>query len=196
MEILALKSRNPVNLGDRCTVFIESAIAASLSSGVLLEDIAAGLCYSISNNYLNKVVAGREVTGKVFFQGGVAFNQGVINAFRALTGKQILVPPHFSVTGAYGIAILTKDELDRKAVCDLPVKRNICLKSENSERRLQLKKGEYFSSKISNMFLLIIKMEMKMPGKVLVFLEQFFHIVSSHFFMPFSRSWIQCSFVR
>ena len=48
---------------------------------------------------------------KIFFQGGLAYNQGVINAFRAVTGKEIIVPPYFSVTGAFGAAILTKEEM-------------------------------------------------------------------------------------
>lgn len=108
---VALNSKKPINLGERCTVFIESSIAAALSKGAQVEDIVSGLCYSIVTNYLNRVVGKKKIGRTIFLQGGVAYNQGVVNAFRALTGKNIIVPPFFSVTGAYGAAILTKEEL-------------------------------------------------------------------------------------
>lgn len=108
---IALDSENPINLGERCTVFIESSIAAYLSRGAELEDIAAGLCYSIVKNYLGRVVGQKKIGNKIFFQGGVAYNQGVVNAFRTFTGKDIVVPPFFSVTGAYGAALLAKEEV-------------------------------------------------------------------------------------
>ncbi|WP_028307103.1 acyl-CoA dehydratase activase [Desulfitibacter alkalitolerans] len=112
---LAMKSKNPIDLGDRCTVFIETNIAASLSSGAKIEDIAAGLSYSIAKNYLNKVVGKKEIGKKVFFQGGVAYNQGVVNAFRNILGNKIEIPQFFSVTGAYGAAILAREEIQNKA---------------------------------------------------------------------------------
>ncbi|MCG8499330.1 MAG: acyl-CoA dehydratase activase [Firmicutes bacterium] len=108
---IALGSDNPIHLGERCTVFIETSIAANLAGGANIEDIASGLCYAIAKNYLGRVVGQKKIGNKIFFQGGVAFNQGVINAFRALTGKDILVPPFFSITGAYGAAILAKEEM-------------------------------------------------------------------------------------
>ena len=107
---IALSSGKPISLGERCTVFIETSIAACLSRGAELKDIVSGLCYSIVNNYLDRVVGQKKVGNKIFFQGGLAYNQGVINAFRAVTGKEIIVPPFFSVTGAYGAALLTKEE--------------------------------------------------------------------------------------
>ena len=73
---IALYSNNPVNLGERCTVFIESSIAAHLSQGAGIEDIASGLCYSIAKNYLNRVVGQKSIGRKISFQGGVAYNQG------------------------------------------------------------------------------------------------------------------------
>ena len=107
---IALRSNCPINLGERCTVFIETSIASNLSRGAEIEDIASGLCYSIVKNYMARVVGQKKVGNKIFFQGGLAYNQGVVNAFRALTGKEIIVPPFFSVTGAYGAAVLTKEE--------------------------------------------------------------------------------------
>ena len=106
---IALFSNHPVNLGERCTVFIETSIAAHLAKGARLEDIASGLCYAIVKNYLNRVVGQKKIGRKISFQGGVAFNQGVVNAFRALTGRDVQAPPFFSVSGAYGAAILARE---------------------------------------------------------------------------------------
>ncbi len=111
---IALSSDSPISLGERCTVFIETSIASYLSQGAKINDIASGLCYSIVKNYLDRVVGQKKIGNKIFFQGGLAYNQGVINAFRAITGKEIIVPPFFSVTGAYGAAILTMEEMNGK----------------------------------------------------------------------------------
>ncbi|GMQ58173.1 acyl-CoA dehydratase activase [Vallitalea sediminicola] len=108
---IALEGDTPINLGERCTVFIETSIAANIARGAKLENIASGLCYSIVKNYIGRVVGQKKIGNKIFFQGGVAFNQGVVNAFRTLTGKEIVIPPFFSVTGAYGAAILAEEEM-------------------------------------------------------------------------------------
>ncbi|HML59485.1 MAG TPA: acyl-CoA dehydratase activase [Solidesulfovibrio sp.] len=108
---MALAAPGPVPLGERCTVFMETAVAARLARGASRPDIAAGLCYSIVQNYLNRVVGQRRVGQKIFLQGGLGHNQGVVNAFRAVTGAHITVPPFFSVTGAYGAAILAREEM-------------------------------------------------------------------------------------
>ena len=107
---IALSSQRPINLGERCTVFMETNIAAHLAQGAKTEDIAAGLCYSIAKNYLNRVVGTKKIGRKISFQGGVAFNQGVVNAFKSLTGNEVYVPPFFSVSGAMGAAILAREE--------------------------------------------------------------------------------------
>lgn len=109
---VALSSENPLNLGERCTVFIETNIADNLAKGAEISDIASGLSYSIVKNYLNRVVGPKEIGKKVFFQGGVTHNQGVVNAFRAMLGDRIFIPPFFSVTGAMGVAIIAKEELE------------------------------------------------------------------------------------
>jgi len=108
---LALSARTPVDLGERCTVFMEASVATHRAQGAEVADIAAGLCFAVAKNYLNRVVGSRRLGGKVLFQGGLAFNQGVVNAFRALTGREVLVPPYFSVTGAYGAALLAREEM-------------------------------------------------------------------------------------
>ncbi|HUJ88933.1 MAG TPA: acyl-CoA dehydratase activase [Syntrophorhabdales bacterium] len=107
---LALKSDTPIKMGERCTVFIESDVIHHQQAGADVEDIAGGLCFSIVLNYLNKVVGDRRVGNRIFFQGGTAFNKGVVAAFERVVGKPITVPSHHDVTGAIGVAILAMKE--------------------------------------------------------------------------------------
>ncbi len=103
---LALGAENPVRLGERCTVFMESDLVHHQQKGAERDDLIAGLGYSIVYNYLNKVVAGKRVGENIFFQGGTAANDAVVAAFEAVTGKPITVPEHHDVTGAIGAAVL------------------------------------------------------------------------------------------
>ncbi len=107
---IALKSQAPLKLGERCTVFMQSDLLHYQQQGLPKEDLVAGLCYAIVYNYLNKVVEDRKIGNKIFFQGAVAFNKGVVAAFEKVLGKNILVPPHHEVTGAIGVALLAKEE--------------------------------------------------------------------------------------
>ena len=109
---LALTAKGPTKMGERCTVFIESDVMHQQQTGSRTDDIVAGLCYSIVLNYLNKVVGDRKVGKKIFFQGGTAFNKGVVAAFEKVCGKPITVPPHHDVTGAIGAALLAMKERD------------------------------------------------------------------------------------
>jgi predicted CoA-substrate-specific enzyme activase len=96
---MALAADAPANLGERCTVFIETELVRHQQAGISTEDLVAGLSYSIVRNYLNRVVGTKLVGNKIFFQGGVAANKGVIAAFEKVTGKPIIVPKHHEVTG-------------------------------------------------------------------------------------------------
>ena len=110
---LALASKQPLKMGERCTVFIESDVIHHQQKGAKTGDLVSGLSYSIVTNYLNKVVGDRRVGKKIFFQGGTAFNKGVVAAFeKVLAGRPIIVPPHHDVTGAIGAAILAMKERD------------------------------------------------------------------------------------
>ncbi len=105
----ALSASCPVGCGERCTVFMESDLVSHQRLGAGTDDLVAGLAYSIASNYLTKVVGDRKIGDKIFFQGGVAWNKGVVAAFEKLTGKKITVPPHHDVTGAIGAAILAME---------------------------------------------------------------------------------------
>jgi len=107
---LALSSPSPISLGERCTVFMESDLVHHQQKGAKNGDLIAGLSYSIVLNYLNKVVGEKRVGHNIFFQGGTAFNKGVVAAFEKVTGKKITVPEHTEVTGAIGCALLAMEE--------------------------------------------------------------------------------------
>ncbi len=108
---LALDSEAPACMGERCTVFMESDLIHHQQQGACVEDLTAGLAYSVAYNYLNKVVNGRPVGERIFFQGGVAANSGVVAAFEEILGREVTVPPHHDVTGAIGAAILALDSM-------------------------------------------------------------------------------------
>jgi predicted CoA-substrate-specific enzyme activase len=107
---LALSAKAPVKMGERCTVFMQSDLVHYQQQGASKPDLAAGLCYSIVTNYLNKVVEQRKIGGRIFFQGGTALNQGIIAAFEHILDTSIHVPEHNEVTGAIGAAILASME--------------------------------------------------------------------------------------
>ncbi|RJR45978.1 MAG: CoA activase [Deltaproteobacteria bacterium] len=109
---LALASKKPVPLGERCTVFMESDLVHHQQRGAVKEDLVSGLSYSIVQNYLNKVVEDRKVGKNVFYQGATAANKGIVAAFEKVTGQKITVPPHHDVTGAIGAALLAMRERD------------------------------------------------------------------------------------
>lgn len=105
----AFRSKNPCRLGERCTVFMENSLMANLQRGADKDDLLAGLAYSIVQNYINRVVAGKPIGENIFFQGGVAFNKAVVAAFEKYLGKKITVPPNHDVTGAIGMALIARD---------------------------------------------------------------------------------------
>jgi len=103
---LGLRSAAPVDLGSRCTVFMDTELCRALERGVAVEDLCGGLALAVARNYLEKVVAGREVGMVVVFQGGTSANEAVVEAFRKLLGRPVRVHPHGRVSGAIGAALL------------------------------------------------------------------------------------------
>jgi len=102
----ALKSKSAVNIAGRCTVFAESDMVHKQQIGQPLENIIRGLCEAIVRNYLNNVGKGKKISSPVVFQGGVAANQGVREAFKKELDCEIIVPKYFDVMGAIGSALL------------------------------------------------------------------------------------------
>ncbi len=108
---MALGAAEPCSLGERCTVFMESDVFSNLAEGATVENIVAGLSYSIVRNYLHRVVGERKIGSRIFFQGGTAFNSGVAAAFNSVLGtRKVTIPPNHHVTGAIGAALLAREE--------------------------------------------------------------------------------------
>ena len=104
----ALKSKNPVKIAARCTVFAESDLVHKAQVGYSKEDIIAGLCKSIVLNYLNNVGKGKKIEPPIVFQGGVSKNEGVVKYFKEILKEDIIVDKNGHLMGALGIAILAK----------------------------------------------------------------------------------------
>jgi predicted CoA-substrate-specific enzyme activase len=111
----AFRATAPPNFSDQCAAFIGSDIKRSVQENVPLEDIVAGLVYSIGMNYNNRVKGNRPVGKKVFVQGGVCYNKAVPAAMAGLTGKQVIVPSEAGLMGAFGVAL----EVERRMEQDL-----------------------------------------------------------------------------
>ncbi len=105
----ALKSKHPTKIAGRCTVFAESDLVHKAQIGHKIEDIIAGLCRAIVNNYLNNVGKGKNINPPLVFQGGVSKNVGVIKAFEEITGHNVLVDDIGHLMGCLGVAILARD---------------------------------------------------------------------------------------
>jgi predicted CoA-substrate-specific enzyme activase len=107
---LALESREPIELGGRCTVFAESDMVHRQQTGSSLPDIVYGLCLTLARNYLTGVAAGKELDPPIVFQGGLAYNRGMVRAFEAELGTRLVIPPHPALMGAIGAALLARRE--------------------------------------------------------------------------------------
>ena len=106
---LAFASRTPLDLGERCTVFMESQLGFHQQNGAGKRDMVSGLAYSIVKNYLTKVVESHRIGDRILFQGGVAYNRAVKAAFESVLGKPVTVPPHHDILGAIGVALIARD---------------------------------------------------------------------------------------
>ena len=106
----ALDSSAPVRIAGRCTVFAESDMIHKQQMGHRTEDIVYGLCQALVRNYLNNVGLGKNIKSPMVFQGGVAFNRGIVKALQEELDAEIIVPPHHEVMGAIGAALLVHEE--------------------------------------------------------------------------------------
>lgn len=111
---MALKSKNPVKIAARCTVFAESDLIHKAQLGYKKEDIVAGLCKSIVLNYLNNVGKGKKILEPIVFQGGVSKNSGVVKYFNEVLNTNVIVDDNSHLMGAIGAAILSKKEKSDK----------------------------------------------------------------------------------
>ncbi|MBR0100399.1 MAG: 2-hydroxyglutaryl-CoA dehydratase, partial [Treponema sp.] len=113
----ALLAKKPVDLGSRCTVFMNSRVKQAQKEGATIDDISAGLSYSVIKNALFKVIKLRrasEIGTKVVVQGGTFYNDAVLRAFEKIAGVNVFRPDVAGLMGAYGSALIAYDQW-----CDL-----------------------------------------------------------------------------
>jgi len=111
----AIESRRPVDLGSRCTVFMNSKIKQAQKEGYSVGDISAGLSYSVVKNALQKVMKIRDVEtlgDNIVVQGGTFYNDAVLRAFEKIIGKEVIRPDIAGLMGAYGVAYLAKEKYE------------------------------------------------------------------------------------
>ena len=105
----ALRSKAPVRIDGRCTVFAESDMIHKQQMGYAAEDIIYGLCQALVRNYLNDVCMSKDLLPPVVFQGGVAFNEGIVRAFEESLSTEVIVPLYHEAMGAIGAALLVRE---------------------------------------------------------------------------------------
>lgn len=108
----AQRSASPVDLGSRCTVFMNSRVRQAQKEGASIDDIAAGLVYSVVRNALYKVLKiknNEELDGSIVVQGGAFKNDALLRAFEIITKKEVIRPAFSELMGAFGAALLARD---------------------------------------------------------------------------------------
>ncbi len=106
-----IRARAPVDLGSRCTVFMNSKVKQAQREGASVADICAGLCYSVVKNALYKVIRLKQPTdmGEGVVQGGTFLNDAVLRSFELLTGREVVRPDIAELMGAFGAALIAKN---------------------------------------------------------------------------------------
>lgn len=109
----ALRSRHPVDLGSRCTVFMNSKVKQAQKEGASVEDIAAGLCYSVIRNALQKVIKLRDpkdLGDHIVVQGGTFLGDGILRAFEKVSERVATRPSIAGLMGAFGMALIAREK--------------------------------------------------------------------------------------
>ena len=111
---LGLFAKHPVELGSRCTVFMNSSVKQAQKEGASVEDISAGLSSSIVKNAIYKVIRAKtpdELGENILVQGGTFLNDAVLRSFELETGKQVTRPGIAGLMGAFGAALYAKENV-------------------------------------------------------------------------------------
>ena len=115
----ALESAAPVDLGTRCTVFMNSKVKQAQKEGAAIGDISAGLSYSVIKNALYKVIKLRDVSEageNIIVQGGTFLNDSVLRSIEQILGRNVIRPDISGVMGAYGAALIGMDRYDGHSI--------------------------------------------------------------------------------
>lgn len=112
---MGLFAEQPVNLGSRCTVFMNSSVKQAQKDGATVNDISAGLSYSVVKNAIYKVIRARradELGSHIVAQGGTFLNNAVLRAFEKELGANVVRPSIAGLMGAYGAALYAKSRAE------------------------------------------------------------------------------------
>ncbi len=112
---IALFAKSPIDLGSRCTVFMNSKVKQAQKEGASVEDISAGLAYSVIKNALLKVIKltdPKQLGSQVVVQGGTFYNDAVLRAFELVSGTQAIRPDISGIMGAFGAALIARDNYE------------------------------------------------------------------------------------
>ena len=111
----AIDAKRPVDLGSRCTVFMNSKIKQAQKEGYTVGDISSGLSYSVIKNAIQKVMKVRDTEtlgNHIVVQGGTFYNDAVLRAFEKIVEKNVIRPDIAGLMGAYGMALLSKEQYE------------------------------------------------------------------------------------
>ena len=120
----ALFAKHPVDLGTRCTVFMNSNVKQAQKEGAEVSDISAGLAYSVIKNALFKVIklsSARELGSHIVVQGGTFHNQAVLRAFETIADAQAVCPDIAGLMGAFGAALIARNHDEGKGTSMMPL---------------------------------------------------------------------------
>lgn len=130
----ALSAKKPVDLGSRCTVFMNSRVKQAQKEGATVADISAGLSYSVIKNALYKVIKvknSKELGEKIVVQGGTFYNDAVLRSFELLSEREAIRPDIAGIMGAFGAALIAKERYQEE--------QNSSLVSEDQLNKFQFK---------------------------------------------------------
>ncbi|MCI7678583.1 acyl-CoA dehydratase activase [Streptococcus orisratti] len=112
---VALLAEHPVDLGSKCTVFMNSKVKQVQKEGATVADISAGLSYSVIKNALYKVIKLKrpeDLGEKIVVQGGTFYNEAVLRAFELVSGREVVRPSIAGLMGAYGCALIAQEKYE------------------------------------------------------------------------------------
>lgn len=135
---VALFAKNPVDLGSRCTVFMNSKVKQAQKEGAQVADISAGLAYSVIKNAIFKVIKitdPKELGEHVVVQGGTFYNEAVLRSFELLTGCEPVRPDIAGIMGAFGAALIAREHYQAETSTLLSLEQINDLKIESSMTR-------------------------------------------------------------
>lgn len=123
----ALFAQNPIDLGTRCTVFMNSKVKQAQKEGASVTDISAGLAYSVIKNALYKVIKvsdASELGQHIVVQGGTFYNDAVLRAFEKIAECEAIRPDIAGIMGAFGAALIARERYDKSKVSSmLPIEK-------------------------------------------------------------------------